>query len=477
MNPTTSSKRKIWLGCLLLCLISFPAFGQQGYSIAGMAMGKLHAQRATMPQAKEVVIEEYMNYHTHQLPLPSDGESVHMDMQWGRPDFYEEPVLQIGITTPFLRDLEGATPLNLALVVDRSGSMEGDRIRKVKQALRKLSRQLRPTDIVSLIAFDHESIIMYPAQFVGNGEVFLQSINRLQVRGSTDLNRGILDGYREMLKFYDKGRTNRMLILTDAITNTGVVDPAHIIANSREFQHSYEVDFSMICIGTNFHYDLARQFTQSSRSSFHFINDGDDLQKIFVEEVQSLLAPVAKDPVLELEIDPNLEIVQIYGYQPTIQNNRMRFALNAMDHGLTQVVQIKFRKKSDFVYRKPKVTATLSYLDLKSRKTKRLIASASLVKRTLDAYSLAELYKSYDIGEMAVGLAEMARLHHAGQQMAAKQAVQVALDDHRFRVQSGLIVEDADTERMLEILETYAGHMDTYVVEENKEGYPTDPPE
>lgn len=455
MNSTITKICPSLLLILCLSFSSYPVLGQYGYSSTGLAVGKLRAQQAVIPAPEEIVIEEYLNYHLHQLPLPKTGESVHLDLQWGRPDLEEEPVLQIGITTTFLSSVEDVPPMNLALVVDRSSSMSGDRIQNAREALKELCAQLRPTDVVSVIAFDHEAIVLYPAQAIGNGSQLLETISTLEVRGSTDLNSGILTGYRELSRFYEPSITNRMLILTDAITNTGVVDPNQIIANSKEFTHSYAVDCAMICLGSNFQHDLARQFTESGKSTFHFIEDAEDFQKVFVDEIQSLLAPVATDPVLEIEFDPNLELVELYGYSPVIKGNKILLALNQMNYGLTQVVLAKFRKKSAFLSRSPIVDAKLSFFDIQESRQHTLFESALLNAKQKNGPSLKELYKCYDIAEMASGLRDMATFHLHGEQKEAEEALSIALEEHELRKQSGLVAEDEDIARVEGILYAY----------------------
>ncbi|MEM7370201.1 MAG: VWA domain-containing protein [Bacteroidota bacterium] len=465
MNTTTSLHR--WILLLIFCGGYTHLLSQAFYSTTGMALGKLRAKQAIIPQPEEVVVEEYMNYHTHMIPMPEQGEAVHMDLQWGYPDL-DEPVLMVGITTPLLSNMEEAAPLNLSLVIDRSGSMSGDRINNAKKALRKLTRSLRPTDVVSLIAFDHESFVMHPAQLVGDGEALFQAINRLEVRGSTDLNRGILTGYRELLKYYDASRTNRLLILTDAITNTGVVDPNHIIGNSKEFEHTYEVDCAMICLGSNFQHELAREFTKSGRHSFHFVDDEEDLQKVFVDEVQGLLAPVATDPVLEIQFDPRLEIETFYGYEPIIQGNHIRLPLNQMNHGLTQVIMIKFHQKSGFPRSSPSVEANLHYFDVKKGKKHHLTASQALPHSHHHSALSPHLehHKSYAIAVMAQGLKDMAIAHHNGQSSKAQAIVQETLDNHHRMISIGQVAEDADVSRVESILSSYAEKMNQHLSSE-----------
>lgn len=89
----------------------------------------------------EVAVEEFVNYHKHRLPLPKVGQSVAMDTRWGNNEIstlQREAVLQIGFTTAEVTERTDLRPLNLALVIDKSGSMaEDDKMSRVKESDRK----------------------------------------------------------------------------------------------------------------------------------------------------------------------------------------------------------------------------------------------------------------------------------------------------------------------------------------------------
>src|SRR6185503_20914858 len=75
----------------------------------------------------EVVVEEFINYHKHRLPLPKSGQAVAMDTRWGNDEIsrsQREAVLQIGFTTAEVNERSDLRPLNLVFVIDKSGSMD-----------------------------------------------------------------------------------------------------------------------------------------------------------------------------------------------------------------------------------------------------------------------------------------------------------------------------------------------------------------
>ena len=107
-----------------------------------------------------IKVEEFINYHRHQLPLPDKG-GVRLDLRTGElPNGHIG--LQVGLTTNRAIDRELRGPLNLVLVIDRSGSMAGRRISKVKKALRMLIEQLDAKDFVSIVSFSNSARVDLP---------------------------------------------------------------------------------------------------------------------------------------------------------------------------------------------------------------------------------------------------------------------------------------------------------------------------
>ena len=152
----------------------------------------------------EVAVEEFVNYHKHRLPLPKVGQSVAMDTRWGNNEIspaQREAVLQIGFTTAEVTERTDLRPLNLALVIDKSGSMaESDKMSRVKESLRTLVTKLRPDDIVSIVVFDTEAAVLFPAARIGDGYELRRAIDCIEPSGSTNLHGGLMLGYKEALK-------------------------------------------------------------------------------------------------------------------------------------------------------------------------------------------------------------------------------------------------------------------------------------
>src|SRR5262249_51491006 len=147
-------------------------------------------------------------------------------------------------------------------------------------------------------------------------------VRELAPRGSTNLYDGLMLGFRvaagseergrategcdersgrEPADLPDRARTRRVLLRTDGIANTGVTLPARIVADARPFEDS-GIDLSTIGVGADLNDDLLRTLARGGRGLYHFVASGEDLEKVFVDDLQSLLAPVARHARLEVEL-------------------------------------------------------------------------------------------------------------------------------------------------------------------------------
>ena len=240
-----------------------------------------------------------MNYHRHELPLPNGEQRVHLDAQQLKLESGKS-VIQFGLTTPRAISPELIAPLNLVLVIDQSGSMSGQRIEHVKRALHSLVQRLRDHDKVSIVGFSNGANVHLEAGQKTNAKVIYAAIDKIQANGSTNLHAGLMLGYRQAEANFDPERTNRVILLTDGRTNTGQVHLDTIASQSKEYNQK-GIDLSTIGLGNDLNHDLLRRLAKAGRGLIHFVGDEADIEKTFVAEFDSLLAPAARQVKLSID--------------------------------------------------------------------------------------------------------------------------------------------------------------------------------
>jgi hypothetical protein len=474
MNQTQIKLSLLFASAFILNSVN----AQQGYSSASMHWGKMHAQQKTvavqdgtdyfkyaMPRPQDIVVEEYFNYHLHNIAHPKKGESVALDLQWGNDNISGSgsAILQIGIATSEFHkgSLADAPAVNVSLVIDKSGSMSADnRLGNAKLAATEFVNRLRPMDHISILAFDSNVEIVLASSEVGDKKAVLAAIEKIQLGGSTNLNAGLIAGYGEVAQAYVKGQANKVIMLTDALTNSGVVDPLQIMRNSKIFNEQYNIDVSMVGVGVDFNNDLSRKITDNAKSSIYFINDPEDIKKVFIDEVESLLCPVTRNAKLILEFDDGIALETFFGYSPTIGKNRVELDLNDMNRGLTQIFLARFNI-TDNDGKIPPVVARIEYFDISKNEPSTVngVARLSNSSSEREYYPLmnGEVKKNYAIASMAQGLHDMADHAQKGQKEAAVQTV-----DKTINFVNSLYdgVYDADVQRVFDIIKTYQTDMD-----------------
>lgn len=454
---------------LLCCVLSVNSFAQEATSTASAARSRYLAEAGVLPASSEVAVDEFVNYHHHEIGRPKAGEAVALDLRWGNDQissYHGEAILQVGFSTALANDRAQWRPLNLSIVIDKSGSMAAaDKLSRVKSSLLTFIDQLREADIVSIVVFDSQAQVLWPAQPLGNRYELKQTIREIQPGSSTNLHGGLMLGYHEALKNYRKDSTNRVILLTDGIANQGVTDPQQIARDSLRFNDE-GIDLSTIGVGMDLNKDLLRDLAKSGRGLFHFVADSQDIEKVFLNEVQSLVSPVATSPNVDIDYDPGLELVQVYGYEPRFRSSGVSLKLDNMNLGLTQVVMLRFKiigSRWEISRPHPAVSVYFNYYDLERGQQAAVRRNAFLTVKdgpSGDQLKDYEVRKNYTIALLAQAIHDMAAASEARRYTEAEKMLSNAIARTYERYPN---VQDADIRRTLTIAEKYREVVRRYI--------------
>lgn len=247
----------------------------------------------------------------------------------------------IRITPPALnRDNASRPDLNLSLVLDRSGSMEGEKMIRARDAAMFCVDQMLATDRLSIVTFDDHVDVLFPSEFVVNKQSMKDLIARVGARGSTALHeawvRGGLTISEQML---DKG-INRVVLITDGLANVGITSTDEIVTQAMGlFQRG--VSTSTIGIGADFNEDLLMPMAQAGGgNAWHVVEPG-DMQHIFQVELEGLIAQFAHTVSLSLIPADGVRIVDLLNDFELTETGRYRLPNLQAGSPLDIVVQLK----------------------------------------------------------------------------------------------------------------------------------------
>jgi uncharacterized protein YegL len=329
---------------------------------------KLQFPERFVPTPDNLFLIDFLDFLYKQFPEPQDDSAVRMDVSWGNNQINaqsKEAILQLGFK---VKNDDGnlyGHPLNISLVVDISGSMEGhDRLDALKKALLSYVKKLRPTDVVSLISFNDNSKILVPAQKVGNGQYLRDMIEDLQASGGTDIYNGMVDGYEQVLKNFISTGTNRVILLTDGY---GITPVDVMLAKSKEYNKK-GIEMSTIGVGEGYNQSLLSLLATAGGGLISFIVDSKDISTAFEKELTSVLSPCAKDVTVEILYNNQIVFKQLYGHPFTKVNDKVTMNLNNVYSGLNTLALVKFdlNNPTEQIEKEP-VVIKMNYFDYRKQ--------------------------------------------------------------------------------------------------------------
>jgi len=437
---------------------------QDAGSSFGMARTRAAAELGRLPTPLEVAVPDIVNYHRHRLPLPRGDDEVMLQLRFGNGGASPggTVVLQLGYTTAPGDDRADLPPLNLALVVDRSGSMaDADKLTQVKAALVAFVARLRGDDRVALVTYSETATVDQASRAVGDGRWLCRAIEAISPGGATNLHAGLMSGLREVAAHAFAGSSNRVLLLTDGIANRGECDPERILAETAPFT-AEDIDLSTIGVGENLDTELLDRLARGGRGLFHFVADPSDVRKVFVQEHEALVAPVARRVRLEVDLPPHLSLERVVGHDFCRRHGAVVVDLPNLNRGATGVVLMVCRlddecPRDDTTAR---VRARLVYDAAGGRRRVDGEEALAVVLGQQELLRDPEVRKNYTIGVLAEGMHEMARLGQCQRWGDADRALDRAL---RFARDQFRTDDDADVARVRTMAEGHAATLRRYV--------------
>ncbi len=295
-NQSHKQSARQMAGVLLIFLLAVLAACGGQEEEASKARSRAVINSGAIVPAEEVRTAEYLQYYEQSFPEPQ-YDTIGLDLSLGNNRIPAEgglAWLQIGLQTKSEQN-EIVAPLNLALVIDRSGSMsDRDKMPYLKQSMQIFLQSLNPEDIVSIIVYSDDAYVLLPAQTVGDGSWIQHTINSIQPAGSTNLHAGLMAGFEEVEKNFDIRRNNRVILLTDGIANRGVSNPNRIASEALHYNEQ-GIYLSTIGLGLDFNDSLLSTLADQGQGGYSFVDSAQEMDRVFREHVSSLKQRVAND--------------------------------------------------------------------------------------------------------------------------------------------------------------------------------------
>ena len=255
-------------------------------------------------------VEEWVNAYPYDDPAPTDAD-LGLTAETGLAPTLDDgtQLVRVGVSA---REVSAADrpPVNITLVVDRSGSMDiRERLGLVQASLALLADRLNPDDTVSVVSFEDKARPILEPTPVRDTDAILEAIEQLKPGGSTNLEAGLRLGYevaRDAASSGDPEAVNLVVLASDGVANVGRTGPGSIVDT---IQKEGADGIHLVTVGYglgNYNDHLMEQLADLGDGFYAYVDDYGEAEQLFGEDLVTTLTPVAAEARTQVTFDPDL---------------------------------------------------------------------------------------------------------------------------------------------------------------------------
>jgi Ca-activated chloride channel family protein len=293
------------------------------------AAQRLHPDKNVAAGETELFLETQQAYEVLSNPkrrslydatLPPEIEtnsSFHHEFSYSRPSLVKITEQQLLYVLLEVGSREAAgkiptPPLNVCLVLDRSTSMQGEKIDMVKSAAVNLIRSLRPQDVFSVVTFSDRAEVIIPAAINRDSQKQESRIHLIQPSGATEIFQGLEAGLNEVKRSLDSSRVNHIILLTDGHT----YGDEQACLNLAEEAARLNIGITGLGIGHEWNDIFLDALASRTGGSSSYISKPKDIERILVEKFNALSSVFSDDVILEFKTQEHVQINYAFRLQP-----------------------------------------------------------------------------------------------------------------------------------------------------------------
>jgi Ca-activated chloride channel homolog len=230
--------------------------------------------------------------------------------------------------------------LNIGLVIDRSGSMQGQKIEYARQAACYAVEQLLASDRISVTIYDDRIDTLVASTLATNKAHITRQIQRIHSRGSTALHAGWVQGGIQVSEHLNPEHLNRVILLSDGLANRGETNP-DVIASDVHGLAKRGVSTTTMGVGDDYNEDLLEAMARSGDGNYYYIKSPEQLPNIFAQELQGLMATIGTTVTLGIEPQSGVEMVEMLNDLDVNPNGRFRLPNLILGNPIDVAVRLK----------------------------------------------------------------------------------------------------------------------------------------
>lgn len=270
-------------------------------------------------------------------------------------------------------------PLNIALVIDRSGSMTGAKLQNVKKSADYLIDKLNDKDILSIVVYESQVGVLQKSAPVTDKKYLHEVIAAIETAGGTNLGGGMAEGFNQVKNTYKSGYVNRVLLLSDGLANEGISDPLVLQNTAKKWFNSESISISTFGVGNDYNENLMTALAENGGGNYYYIKEPNQIPALFEKEINGLLTLVAKQATLKFSLPQQIVVTRVYGGNYEMDRNVMTVNLKDIFANETKGILVKFKIKVGANTELPVVTH-LDFEDATNNNRKSAIENLNVIK-------------------------------------------------------------------------------------------------
>ncbi|WP_430875510.1 vWA domain-containing protein [Gilliamella sp. G0441] len=328
-------------------------------------------------------------------------------------------------------------PINLAIVIDRSGSMSGDRIVKAKEAAIFAINMLNENDTLSVVAYDNDAKVIIPSTKVNNKQKLINLIKEnIVAGGGTALFAGLSKGIYQVEKQLSKDNVNRIILLSDGQANIGPTSVQEL-SELAIIAAKKNISVSTFGIGEDYNELLMSSIASYSDGNHVFVNDSLDLENVFVREFKDVMSTVAQHVKINIYLKDGVKPVRLLGRDGIIKGNQVTVTMNQIYSNQEKYILLEVEQPQGKVgEEKTLAEIDLVYDDLLDKKTQKERQSVKLAYTdNLEAVKKAlrqDVVTEIEIQEVNENSVKALEFYNKGDRKAAQKI----LEDNSKRLEA-----------------------------------------
>ena len=304
------------------------------------------------------------------------AKTIELTAELDRPiilaDTQQTVYLRVGLRGCPSEILEDRAPVNVAIVIDKSGSMNsGGKIQAAKEAAILALHRLKSNDIVSVVLYDSNVEVLVPATKMTNRDRIIRKIRGIGAGGSTALYAGVQTGAEELRKFLSNERVNRVVLLSDGLANVGPDSPRALGKLGADLVDE-GISVTTIGLGSGYNEDLMSKLAYKSDGGHYFCEEADELAGVFDQEFGRALSVVAQKVIIEITCPKGVKPIRLLGREGTIKGQKITLDMNHIysDHEKYVLLEVQtpaYEKDAMSV-----ADVNIRYVDMKTKSEEKL---------------------------------------------------------------------------------------------------------